>query len=90
MIILKHRHIPEPKHWKFVCECGCEWISDEMELCDKDYAYPDIFVGCRCPECDDIVYSKCLISSEEYDKIYDEAFNKVGLRLIKIPKEELH
>lgn len=91
MIILKHRHESEPKYWKFACHCcGCVWVADETETYDKDYSYPDIFVGCRCPECDDLVYSKCQIDSEEYEKIYNKVFNKVGLQLIKITKEELH
>lgn len=82
MIIMKHRHKSEPEHWIFACKCGCEWVTDlEMEICDKDYSYPDVYASCRCPECNDLVFSKCHISSEEYDKIYEKAFNE---------KEESH
>lgn len=90
MIIIKHGRRPKLKRWKFKCSCGCEWVADETETYDEVYPYPDVFIGCRCPECDELVYSKRHISSEEYDKICNKAFNEVGLQLIKITKEELH
>lgn len=79
MIIIKHGDNPEPKRWKFVCRCGCEWVTDlETEIHNKyrGPSYPDVFASCRCPECDELVYSECHISSEEYDKIYEKAFNE--------------
>lgn len=87
MIIIRHRYEPEPEHWKFICRCGCEWITDrETEIYKKYHDPKGIFVSCRCPECNDLVYSRYQIDSEKCNKIY----NRVELQLVKITKEELH
>lgn len=71
MIILKHRYMPEPEHWKFACKCGCEWVSDdETEICKKYRDPKGVFVSCKCPECNDLVYSRCLIDANKYEKLF--------------------
>lgn len=93
MIVIKHGCKPEPKRWKFVCECGCEWIADETEVA-RLYNYRDVCVTgliyhnatCCCPDCGNKVRDERRISDDEYKK----AFNKIGLPLFKITEEELH
>jgi len=89
MIVIKHGRKPEPKRWKFKCGCGCEWIADETEVAARlYYCLGDDFhhAICCCPDCGRNVKDEQRVDYDEYEK----AFNKVGLQLIKITKEELH
>lgn len=85
MIIIKHGHRPELKHWKFKCPtCGCEWIADETEVAHA-YSYREecthswIFlhaISC-CPDCEHRVEDERVVDADEYESLC-------------MQKEELH
>lgn len=81
MFIMKHRNKPK-EYWIFVCNCGCEWVTDrETEIRNKYRDSSGVFTSCICPECNNLVNSKRHIGSEEYDKLHKKASSE---------KEELH
>lgn len=80
MIIIKHGDNPEPKRWKFVCRCGCEWIADETDVV-RICTYGDVrqprgimsyHALCYCPDCERLVEDERRVEVDEYEKLYTQ------------------
>lgn len=91
MIVIKHGHRPEPKRWKFVCSCGCEWIADEFEV-SSVYSYQDIcehslmhyHAVSGCPECGHNVKDERRIYAEEYESIWMQTDPSALVRYVNL------
>ena len=91
MIVIKHGHRPEPKRWKFVCSCGCEWIADEFEAA-RVYSYQDVCnyslthyhaVSC-CPDCGHNVKDERRVDADEYENICTQTDFSGQIRYINL------
>ena len=96
MIIIKHGNNPEPKRWKFICRCGCEWIADETDVVRfhnrddirKPRGIMDYHALCYCPDCGRFVEDEQRIDDNEYEDILVQTDTSAPTRYVDQTEEE--